>query len=72
MRLTQVPPTDEDFSTMMKLRQLFRLMRSMAAHIPLIPAPMMRTAAEPWSLLPTGTSGQGLVPPMMRRRYIAI
>ena len=33
--------------------------------LPEMPAPMMTTAAEVWSLLPTGTWGQGFEPPML-------
>ena len=40
-----VPPRPADFSTMMKLRQLFRLIRSMAVQMPETPPPMITTAA---------------------------
>ena len=40
----QVPPSPADRSRMTKLRQLLRLIRSIAVHMPEIPAPMMTTA----------------------------
>ena len=50
---------------MMKLRHPFLLTRSMAVHMPLMPAPMIRTAVLAWLALPMGTSGHGLVPAMI-------
>jgi hypothetical protein len=51
---------------MTKLRQLLRLIRSMATHMPAIPPPMMTTAALVVSLLPTATCGHGLSPAIVK------
>ena len=57
-----VPPSPELFSKIMKLRQLLRLTKSIAVHMPEIPAPTITTAALLWFLFPIGTSGYGWSP----------
>ena len=52
-----VPPIPELFSKMMKLWHLLRLMRSMAMHMPEMPAPMITTAACVCVLLLTRVRG---------------
>lgn len=60
-----VPPKPPLFSRMIKLRHLFLLIKSIAVHMPLIPPPMITTAASVWFLFPTDTCGQGMSPPIL-------